>query len=138
MSKITSLSIGLLLNDILSGNAAIKKLGAKVFPPKVFEGEKMPWIAYRRADLQQVAVKAHNDIYDGVVIEIVVHAQKYAQCIAISEAVRSVMEDGPYRYTGDRGGVIEMGQTLFEGCDEDADIDAYIQTLRFSTKVMSK
>ena len=138
MLKITSLSIGLLLNDILSGDTALNKMGVRVFPPKVPEGERMPWIAYRRADLQQVAVKARNDVYDSVVIEIVVHVQKYAQCIAISEAVRNVMEDGPYRYNDVTGRSIEMGQTLFEGCDEDADLDAYIQTLRFSVKVTSK
>lgn len=120
-SDVTSLSLGLLIYDLLSASDSVAEAGCRSVFPVVSEADaQLPYICYRRSSVETVAVKGHQGP-DSALIEVICYASTYAQSIALAEAVRSTL-DG---YSGPGASI------LLSDSAEAWNDDAYEQLLTF-------
>ena len=134
-SKMTSLSAGLLIYDLLSSDEGVMEVANKVFPIVSEEGAKLPYICYRRGSNEDRAVKTLAGA-DTATIEILCYADNYAHSVKMAEAVRKAADGMQYRYDD-----AESGQTLvarsiqMTDAEEGWQDDAYMQSLVFTVKI---
>ena len=127
--KRTSLSAGLMLYDILSKDAAVRRMARKVFPLYVDKAD-LPYVAYRCSDLQHNPTKAGMPGADIVTVEVGCYAATYDGAVALSEAVRESLDYKQWRLSG----LAMRSCTLVKATETWAD-DAYEKLLTFEIRI---
>jgi len=124
--KQTSISVNkhiynLLINDeILNG-----LVGKKIYPIVAEETVSYPFILFTK---ESAIANYTKDLlmYDTVTISIAIAATNYSQTVEIAERVRQILENRRDDY---------FYNILFDEVTEDFVEDAYIQTLKFTSKI---
>ena len=124
--KQTSISVNkhiynLLINDeILNG-----LVGKKIYPIVAEETVSYPFILFTK---ESAIANYTKDllVYDTVTISIAIAATNYSQTVEIAERVRQILENRRDDY---------FYNILFDEVTEDFLEDAYVQTLKFSSKI---
>lgn len=129
--ELSVLSAGLLIYDILSADEGLRAAGcSKVFPVVSEEGAQLPYVCYRRAALQNTAVKGGRGP-DAATVEVACYASSYAGSIALAEAVTAVLDGLQAVYSDDGGGSLAARNIRLADAEETWANEAYIQTLTF-------
>lgn len=133
-SKMTSLSAGLLIYDLLSTDEGVMEVANKVFPIVSEEGARLPYICYRRGSNEDRAVKTLAGA-DTAVIEILCYADNYAHSVKMAEAVRKAADGVQYRYDAPDGQSLVARSIQMTDAEEGWQDDAYMQSLVFTVKI---
>ena len=129
VQKMTSLSAGAIIRDILLSDEEVKRRVNKVFPI-VIDKAQLPYILYRRAALKHDPTKAMMLGADTVTMEVVCYTAKYAEGVELAEAVRAALDYA----TGEREGMVMRICTLADS-EEGYEDDAFVQQLVFQVKI---
>lgn len=124
----SSLSAGEIIRSILIGDAEVAARAKKVFPV-VEDSADLPYIVYRRVQLEQEPVKGKRGA-DTVAIEVLCYTAGYTEGVELAEAVRDAL-DGK---NGESDG-LTMRSCYLSGSDEAWQDDAYVQQLVFNIKI---
>lgn len=128
-TKRTSLSVGAIIRDILMKDEAVRQRTNKIFPVAT-DTANLPYILYRRADLQHNPTKAGQPGADTVIIEVVCYTATYAEGIELAETVRTALD---YSKGGKDG--LAMRSCTLSGSEEGWEDDAFVQQLDFTIKI---
>ena len=128
MARVTSLSIGSLIREVLLENEDVAAITDNVFPVITNEAE-LPYVFYKVASLQHDATKGGNG-HDTIQLEVNCCAETYLECVNLSEAVRSALD---YIHADDENLHIESSHLT--GYTQGWAEDAYVDTLNFTIKV---
>lgn len=123
----TSLSIGKIIRKLLTEDATIAASVTKVFPV-VTDEARLPYIAYRRADIEPKPFKSGNA--DTVTVEVACFTKDYESGVELAESVRSVLDCQQAEIEG-----LTMRSCTLSGGEEAYQDDAYVQKLVFTIKV---
>ncbi len=124
----SSLSAGEIIRDILVNNAEVAARAKKVFPV-VEDSAELPYIVYRRTQLEQEPAKGRRGA-DTVGIEILCYTQHYTEGVELAEAVRDALDGAQ----GEKDGLI-MRSCYLADSEEAWQDDAYVQQLVFNVKI---
>lgn len=124
----SSLSAGEIIRDILVNNAEVAARAKKVFPV-VEDSAELPYIVYRRTQLEQEPVKGRRGA-DTVGIEILCYTQHYTEGVELAEAVRDALDGAQ----GEKDGLV-MRSCYLADSEEAWQDDAYVQQLVFNVKI---
>lgn len=124
----SSLSAGEIIRTILAGDAEVAARSKKVFPV-VEDSAELPYIVYRRTQLEQDPVKGKRGA-DTAGIEVLCYTAGYTEGVELAEAVRDAL-DGK---TGESDGLI-MRSCYLSDSEEAWQDDAYVQQLVFNVKI---
>lgn len=133
-SDMTSLSSGLLINELLSNDEGVMGVTNQVFPIVSEPGAKLPYICYRRGSNEDRAVKTLAGA-DTAVIEVLCYADNYAHSVRMAEAVRKAMDGVSYRYEDEGGQSLVARSIQMTDAEEGWNDDAYMQSLVFTVKI---
>ena len=131
--RLTSLSTGLLVNDILSHDTGVGAVSSDVFPVVSEPDAVLPYICYRTSSLQNTATKGSIGA-DAVTVEVLCYANTYAQTVAMAEAVRTALDNVQATYTDDNGTLVARSIQLIDS-EEGWSDDAYIKSLTFIIRI---
>lgn len=95
----------------------------------VEDSAELPYIVYRRAQLEQTPVKSGRGA-DTVGIEILCYTEHYTEGVELAEAVRGAL-DGKQ---GEVNGLV-MRSCYLSDSEEAWQDDAYVQQLMFNVKI---
>lgn len=124
----SSLSAGEIIRDILVNNAEVAARAKKVFPV-VEDSAELPYIVYRRTQLEQEPAKGRRGA-DTVGIEILCYTQHYTEGVELVEAVRDALDGAQ----GEKDGLV-MRSCYLADSEEAWQDDAYVQQLVFNVKI---
>lgn len=124
----SSLSAGEIIRDILVNNAEVAARAKKVFPV-VEDSAELPYIVYRRTQLEQEPAKGRRGA-DTVGIEILCYTQHYTEGVELAEAVRDALDGAQ----GEKDG-LAMRSCYLADSEEAWQDDAYVQQLVFNVKI---
>lgn len=124
----SSLSAGEIIRDILVNNAEVAARAKKVFPV-VEDSAELPYIVYRRTQLEQEQAKGRRGA-DTVGIEILCYTQHYTEGVELAEAVRDALDGAQ----GEKDGLV-MRSCYLADSEEAWQDDAYVQQLVFNVKI---
>lgn len=124
----SSLSAGEIIRDILVNNAEVAARAKKVFPV-VEDSAELPYIVYRRTQLEQEPAKGRRGA-DTVGIEILCYTQHYTEGVELAEAVRDALDGAQ----GEKEGLV-MRSCYLADSEEAWQDDAYVQQLVFNVKI---
>lgn len=124
----SSLSAGEIIRDILVNNAEVAARANKVFPV-VEDSAELPYIVYRRTQLEQEPAKGRRGA-DTVGIEILCYTQHYTEGVELAEAVRDALDGAQ----GEKDGLI-MRSCYLADSEEAWQDDAYVQQLVFNVRI---
>ena len=124
----SSLSAGEIIRAILIADSEVAARAKKVFPV-VEDSAELPYIVYRRTQLEQEPTKAGRGA-DTVGIEILCYTQHYTEGVELAEAVRGAL-DG---VQGESDGLV-MRSCYLADSEEAWQDDAYVQQLVFNVKI---
>ncbi len=123
----TSLSAGETLRALLLADALVAEITRQIVPVVIAPETPLPYVVYRRTELQPSATKSGYASADCAMIELLCCAAAYGQSVALAEAVRHALESPRRQPDGCvalRGITLAASEELYEG-------DAYIQSLTF-------
>ena len=123
----TSLSIGKIIRKLLTEDEEIKAAKVTKVFPVVTDEARLPYIAYRRADIEPGPFKGGNA--DTVTVEVAVFTKDYESGIELAEVVRRVLDGRQADIDG-----LKMRSCTLSGGDEKYQDDAYVQYLIFTIK----
>lgn len=123
----TSLSAGELIRSVLLSDPNVSRRVKKIYPV-VTDNADLPYILYRHTSLEPMATK--GGISDVVEIELQCCTEKYAEGIALAEAVRAALDGKQATYEG-----LTMRHCLITGYEGLWDSGAHIQTLTITAKI---
>lgn len=129
MTKLTSLSAGLVVYDILSKDAAVKAMVTRVFPVAA-DSAKLPYVAYRCASMQTTPQKHGMPGADALMIEVGCYAADYSGVVALSEAVRAALDFNSVTLDG-----LTLRSSILVGMEEGWEDDAYTRILNFEMRI---
>ena len=124
----SSLSAGEIIRDVLVNNAEVAARAKKVFPV-VEDSAELPYIVYRRTQLEQEPAKGRRGA-DTVGIEILCYTQHYTEGVELAEAVRDALDGAQ----GEKDGLV-MRSCYLADSEEAWQDDAYVQQLVFNVKI---
>ena len=124
----SSLSAGEIIRDILVNNAEVAARAKKVFPV-VEDSAELPYIVYRRTQLEQEPAKGRRGA-DTVGIEILCYTQHYTEGVELAEAVRDALDGAQ----GEKDGLV-MRSCYLADSEEAWQDDAYVQQLVFNVMI---
>lgn len=124
----SSLSAGEIIRNILVNNAEVAARAKKVFPV-VEDSAELPYIVYRRTQLEQEPAKSRRGA-DTVGIEILCYTQHYTEGVELAEAVRDALDGAQ----GEKDGLV-MRSCYLADSEEAWQDDAYVQQLVFNVKI---
>lgn len=124
----TSLSAGEIIRAVLTQDEAVSKLTTKVFPV-VADEARLPYIVYRRSNLEQVAAKTLRGA-DTVGIEILCYTEQYTPGVELAEAVRAALDGRQAEIDG-----LVMRSCFLTDSEEAWQDDAFVQQLIFTVKI---
>lgn len=124
----SSLSAGKIIRAMLIEDSEVMARANKVFPV-VEDSAELPYIVYRRVQLEQDPTKRGRGA-DTVGIEILCYTKGYTEGVELAEAVRGVLDGAQ----GESDGLVMRGCYL-EDSEETWQDDAYVQQLVFNVKI---
>lgn len=124
----TSLSAGEIIRSILMSDSEVSARVKKIFPV-VEDSAELPYIVYRRAQLEQTPVKSGRGA-DTVGIEVLCYTAHYTEGVELAEAVRGAL-DGVQGETDE----LVMRSCYLADSEEAWQDDAYVQQLVFNVKM---
>lgn len=124
----TSLSAGEIIRAILIEDSEVMARANKVFPV-VEDSAELPYIVYRRTQLEQDPTKGRRGA-DTVGIEILCYTKGYTEGVELAEAVRGVLDGAQ----GESDGLV-MRSCYLADSEEAWQDDAYVQQLVFNVKI---
>lgn len=125
----TSLSAGMMIRALLTGDAGVMGIARKVFPV-ITDSAELPYVVYRRLSLEQSSTKAGMPGADTVRMEVLCYAGSYQCSVELAEAVRAALD-----YKKGVAGGLQMRSCTLEGGSESFEGDAYLQELVFNIKI---
>ncbi len=128
--RVTSLSVGSLIREILTENEDVAAITDRVFPV-VTDKAELPYIFYRVNSFEHDATKGKQGA-DTVGVEVVCCTETYAECVDLAEAVRNALDYQAY-VSGD--GLLRLRSCNLSGYDQTWEDDAHVGTLNFALKV---
>jgi len=138
MSKMTILSAGALLVDVLANDAELSQNCNKVFPIVSEEGAELPYICYRRQNITPTVYKGGQGLSGANTAnyEVVCFAETEAQSLVMAERVAELLDGKSYVYTDDHTGATLVARSIvLVNADELWQGDAYAQNLQFQIKI---
>lgn len=124
----SSLSAGEIIRAMLIKDSEVMVRVNKVFPV-VEDKADLPYIVYRRTQLEQDPTKAGRGA-DTVGIEILCYTAGYTEGVELAEAVRSALDNRQ----GETDGLV-MRSCYLTDSEEAWQDDAYVQQLVFNVKI---
>ncbi len=124
----TSLSAGEIIRAMLIEDSEVAGRVTKIFPV-VEDKAELPYIVYRRTQLEQVPTKAGRGA-DTVGIEILCYTKGYTEGVELAEAVRGALDGAQ----GESDGLV-MRSCYLADSEEAWQDDAYVQQLVFNVKI---
>lgn len=124
----TSLSAGEIIRAMLIEDSEVMARANKVFPV-VEDSAELPYIVYRRTQLEQDPTKGRRGA-DTVGIEILCYTKDYTEGVELAEAVRGVLDGAQ----GESDGLV-MRSCYLADSEEAWQDDAYVQQLMFNVKI---
>lgn len=124
----SSLSAGEIIRAMLIEDSEVMARANKVFPV-VEDSAELPYIVYRRTQLEQDPTKRGRGA-DTVGIEILCYTKGYTEGVELAEAVRGALDGAQ----GESDGLI-MRSCYLADSEEAWQDDAYVQQLVFNVKI---
>lgn len=124
----SSLSAGEIIRAILIEDSEVMARANKVFPV-VEDSAELPYIVYRRTQLEQDPTKGRRGA-DTVGIEILCYTKGYTEGVELAEAVRGALDGAQ----GESAGLV-MRSCYLSDSEEAWQDDAYVQQLVFNVKI---
>lgn len=124
----TSLSAGEIIRAMLIEDSEVMARANKVFPV-VEDSAELPYIVYRRTQLEQDPTKGRRGA-DTVGIEILCYTKGYTEGVELAEAVRGALDGAQ----GESDGLVMRSCYLVDS-EEAWQDDAYVQQLVFNVKI---
>ena len=124
----SSLSAGEIIRAVLTQDEAVSALTTKVFPV-VADEARLPYIVYRRSNLEQTALKSTHNA-DTVGIEVLCFTEQYTQGVELAEAVRAALDGTQAVLDG-----LVMRSCYLTDSEEAWQDDAFVQQLVFTIKI---
>ena len=124
----SSLSAGEIIRAVLTSDPEVTARAKKVYPV-VEDTAELPYVVYRRTQLEQGQVKGRRG-NDNVTIEVLCYTKGYTEGVELAEAVRDALDNK----TAESDGLVMRScyQTDSEEAWQD---DAYLQVLVFNVKM---
>lgn len=124
----SSLSAGEIIRAVLTSDPEVTARAKKVYPV-VEDTAELPYVVYRRTQLEQGQVKGRrgNDI---VTIEVLCYTKGYTEGVELAEAVRDALDNK----TAESDGLV-MRSCYLTDSEEAWQDDAYLQVLVFNVKM---
>ena len=132
---VSSLSVGLLIYDLLSSDQAVMTMATKVYPVVAESDAKLPYVCYRRANFDRQLAKGPGQGADTVAVEMLCYGNTYAESISLAEAVRACLDHQSAVYDDGEGHKLVARSIDLEGSEEGWDDDAFAQSLVFTVRV---
>lgn len=124
----SSLSAGEIIRAMLIEDSEVMARANKVFPV-VEDSAELPYIVYRRTQLEQDPTKRGRGA-DTVGIEILCYTKGYTEGVELAEAVRGALDGAQ----GESDGLV-MRSCYLADSEEAWQDDAYVQQLVFNVKI---
>ncbi len=124
----SSLSAGEIIRAVLTEDPEVAARAKKVYPV-VEDSAELPYIVYRRTQLEQGEVKGKRG-NDTVTIEVLCYTEGYTEGVELAEAVRDALDNK----TAESDGLI-MRSCYLKDSEETWQDDAYLQVLVFNVKM---
>lgn len=131
----TSLSIGLLICELLEKDSGVVALAKRVYPVSSLQDEKLPYIVYTRTTSANDSTK--NDMRDSVSFFVDCYADTYAGAVNVAEAARRALEGRNFVYSAS-GCELHADWIKLMDASEGYSDDAFIVRLQFAAKVWYK
>lgn len=131
MAKISSISVGSIVRDMLLSSEDVTEITENIFPVATDTAE-LPYIFYRVGNIAHDPTKDMAGA-DTVSIDITCCADSYAGCVDLAEAVRSALD---YRQGADDNFI--MRSCIMTGYSQSWADDAHIGSMSFSIKINKK
>ena len=138
MSKMTILSAGALLRDVLSSDEELMRNCSKVYPIVSEEGSVLPYIVYRRSSIGKRDVKSYPALGSANTgeFEVICFAETEAQSLVMAERVCELLDGQQYKYEDEETGETLVARSItLAQASEDWEADAYFQQLTFTIKI---
>lgn len=124
----SSLSAGEIIRAVLIEDSEVMARAKKVFPV-IEDSAELPYIVYRRTQLEQIPTKGRRGA-DTVGIEILCYTKGYTEGVELAEAVRDALDGKQSEQNG-----LVMRSCYLADSEEAWQDDAYIQQLVFNVKI---
>lgn len=124
----SSLSAGEIIRAVLTSDPEVTARAKKVYPV-VEDTAELPYIVYRRTQLEQGQVKGRRG-NDNVTIEVLCYTKGYTEGVELAEAVRDALDNK----TAESDGLV-MRSCYLTDSEEAWQDDAYLQVLVFNVKM---
>ena len=124
----SSLSAGEIIRAVLVEDPEVAARTTKVYPV-VADEAKLPYIVYRRTQLEQDATKGRRGA-DTVGIEVICYTEQYTPGVELAEAVRDALDGKQATVDG-----LVMRSCYLSDSEEGWQDDAYVQQLVCTVKM---
>ena len=124
----SSLSAGEIIRAVLTSDPEVTARAKKVYPV-VEDTAELPYVVYRRTQLEQGQVKGRRG-NDNVTIEVLCYTKGYTEGVELAEAVRDALDNK----TAESNGLV-MRSCYLTDSEEAWQDDAYLQVLVFNVKM---
>lgn len=124
----SSLSAGEIIRAVLTSDPEVTARAKKVYPV-VEDTAELPYVVYRRTQLDQGQVKGRRG-NDNVTIEVLCYTKGYTEGVELAEAVRDALDNK----TAESDGLV-MRSCYLTDSEEAWQDDAYLQVLVFNVKM---
>ena len=124
----SSLSVGEIIRAVLTSDPEVTARAKKVYPV-VEDTAELPYVVYRRTQLEQGQVKGRRGS-DNVTIEVLCYTKGYTEGVELAEAVRDALDNKTAASDG-----LVMRSCYLTDSEEAWQDDAYLQVLVFNVKM---
>lgn len=126
----TSISAGLVIYKLLSGDPSVKGMATKIFPVAVTaESVNLPFIVFRAVKQEPTETKPQKG-YDSCLIAVDCAAENYEDSVTLAELARAAIEDKECEIEG-----LSLGISLLTDREEFYEEDAYVERLIFTITI---
>lgn len=125
----TSLSAGIIIRAVLLADAEVKSRTNKIFPV-IADNAELPYIVYRRSEMEVSPVKVGQKGADTLQMEVLCYAASYGDGVELAEAVRGALDLKSAEHEG-----LVMRGCYLSGGEEGFENDAFFQQLIFNIKI---
>ena len=124
----SSLSAGEIIRAVLVEDPEVAARTTKVYPV-VADEAKLPYVVYRRTQLEQDATKGRRGA-DTIGIEVLCYTEQYTPGVELAEAVRDALDGKQAEVDG-----LVMRSCHLSDSEEGWQDNAYVQQLVFTVKM---
>lgn len=125
----SSLSVGEVVRTILLNDKNVTSITNHIFPVVTQLKAELPYIVYRRLQLDARNVKEHRSS-DEVEVEVMCCAEHYDESVRLAENVRLALDGTQAEY-----GELFMSKCVLKGASEYYESDAFVQYMVYNIKI---